>query len=147
MEPLGGAPDVAFLEDRLEQDQEVQVDSRKINFMHHIAEIISLDSAWRKMRERAILFATRPISMLGAIATRTGIADAAPLTDRQLECLSWISQGKSSSDVGTILRISSRTVDYHVSEICHRLNVRTRMQAVAHAVRHGWLGDENPRRE
>ena len=62
-----------------------------------------------------------------------------PLTERQLECLSWISEGKSSTDIGEILNISGRTVDYHVGEICQRLNVRTRMQAVAHAVRRGWL--------
>lgn len=62
-----------------------------------------------------------------------------PLTGRQLECLAWISEGKSSTDIGDILSISSRTVDYHVGEICQRLNVRTRMQAVAHAVRKGWL--------
>lgn len=62
-----------------------------------------------------------------------------PLTKRQLECLRWISQGKSSADIGVILRISGRTVDYHVTAICERLGVRTRMQAVAHAIRGGWL--------
>ncbi len=61
------------------------------------------------------------------------------LTERQLECLGWISQGKSSTDIGAILNISGRTVDYHVGEICQRLKVRTRMQAVAYAVRRGWL--------
>lgn len=62
-----------------------------------------------------------------------------PLTDRQLECLRWISQGKSSADIGVILRISGRTVDYHVTAICERLGVRTRMQAVAQAIQRGWL--------
>jgi DNA-binding CsgD family transcriptional regulator len=64
-----------------------------------------------------------------------------PLTDRQLECLRWISQGKSSADIGIILRISGRTVDYHVAAICERLGVRTRMQAVAQAIRRGWLAN------
>lgn len=64
-----------------------------------------------------------------------------PLTDRQLECLHWISLGKSSTDVGLILRISGRTVDYHVNAICERLGVRTRMQAVTQAVKQGWLID------
>jgi DNA-binding CsgD family transcriptional regulator len=62
-----------------------------------------------------------------------------PLTDRQLECLRWISLGKSSTDIGVILRISGRTVDYHVIAICERLGVRTRMQAVALAIQRGWL--------
>lgn len=62
-----------------------------------------------------------------------------PLTKRQLDCLRWVSRGKSSSDVGVILRISARTVDYHVAAICERLGVRTRIQAVAIALRQGWL--------
>jgi LuxR family quorum-sensing system transcriptional regulator CciR len=62
-----------------------------------------------------------------------------PLTDRQLECLRWISLGKSSTDIGQIMRISKRTVDYHVTVICERLGVRTRVQAVAFAADSGWL--------
>lgn len=64
---------------------------------------------------------------------------AEALTDRQLECLRWISRGKSSTDIGAILGISGRTVDYHVAIICDRLAVRTRMQAVARAIQLGWL--------
>lgn len=61
------------------------------------------------------------------------------LTRRQIECLRWIAQGKSSNDIGAILNISRRTVDYHVIEICVRLNVRTRMQAVTVAMARGWI--------
>lgn len=63
------------------------------------------------------------------------------LTGRQIECLRWISQGKSSTDIGAILNISGRTVDYHVTEICRKLDVRTRTQAVAYALQRGWLTD------
>jgi len=67
------------------------------------------------------------------------VPTASPLTARQLECLAWISEGKSSTDIGAILDISPRTVDYHVAEICRRLGVRTRMQAVKQAVRMRWI--------
>lgn len=82
------------------------------------------------------------LGLTSSFAADARAARALPLTERQLECLSWISEGKSSADIGAILSISGRTVDYHVSEICRRLNVRTRMQAVAHAIRRGWLGVE-----
>lgn len=72
-------------------------------------------------------------------ANREGGTGRPALTARQLECLVWISRGKSSTDVGDILNISPRTVDYHVNRICRQLEVRTRMQAVAHAVLRGWL--------
>ncbi|MBE1527973.1 LuxR family quorum-sensing system transcriptional regulator CciR [Sphingopyxis sp. OAS728] len=72
---------------------------------------------------------------------REGAVVDVHLTERQLECLRWISRGKSSTDIGAILNISGRTVDYHVAEICLRLDVRTRMQAVAYALQHGWLSE------
>lgn len=77
-----------------------------------------------------------------AVATaqfRERRGERAPLTQRQLECLRWISEGKSSTDIGAILGISGRTVDYHVAEICSRLGVRTRMQAVAKAIQRDWI--------
>ena len=53
------------------------------------------------------------------------------LTVRQIECLEWVQAGKSSSDIGHILGVSNRTVDEHLAEACKRLQVRTRIQAVA----------------
>lgn len=77
----------------------------------------------------------------GGLQPRDCVDADMPLTDRQLECLGWISKGKSSTDIGAILNISGRTVDYHVGEICRRLDVRTRTQAVAYALQKGWLRD------
>jgi DNA-binding CsgD family transcriptional regulator len=50
------------------------------------------------------------------------------------ECLYWASQGKSSVDIGRILKLSPRTVDEHIRGACRRFGVRTRVQAVARAV-------------
>jgi DNA-binding CsgD family transcriptional regulator len=55
------------------------------------------------------------------------------LTDRQLECLEWVQEGKSSGDIGAILGISAKTVDHHILGACQRLGVRTRVQAVVKA--------------
>jgi DNA-binding CsgD family transcriptional regulator len=56
------------------------------------------------------------------------------LRPRQLQCLYWARQGKSSADIGHILGISSRTVDEHIANAAAALGVRTRIQAVARAV-------------
>lgn len=56
------------------------------------------------------------------------------LTDRQRDCLSWVRQGKSATDIGAILGISAYTVHEHVAQACARLGVRTRVQAVAVAM-------------
>lgn len=55
------------------------------------------------------------------------------LTNRQRECLLWTRAGKSASDIGDILSISQRTVEMHLAEVCRKLKVRTRIQAVVEA--------------
>ena len=52
------------------------------------------------------------------------------LTQRQLEILGWVEQGKSATDIGGILGISHRTVEHHLEKACTSLGVRTRFQAV-----------------
>jgi DNA-binding CsgD family transcriptional regulator len=56
------------------------------------------------------------------------------LTERQRDCLSWVREGKSATDIGAILGISAYTVHEHVGQACARLGVRTRVQAVAAAI-------------
>lgn len=60
---------------------------------------------------------------------------SSPLSRREAECLAWVSRGKSSSDVGAILGLSPRTVDSYLEKVCAKLRVRTRIEAVATAVR------------
>jgi DNA-binding CsgD family transcriptional regulator len=55
------------------------------------------------------------------------------VSERQLECLAWVQEGKSASDIGGILGISSRTVEGHILKVCEHLGVRTRIQAVLKA--------------
>jgi DNA-binding CsgD family transcriptional regulator len=62
------------------------------------------------------------------------------LSKRQVECLFWAREGKSSTDIGAILGISPRTVDDHLAAACSKLGVRTRTQAVAEAIALGFLG-------
>lgn len=68
--------------------------------------------------------------------------DAPGLSPRESECLIWVSRGKSSSDVGAIVGLSPRTVDSYLEKVCAKLRVRTRIEAVAVAVRTGLIDPE-----
>lgn len=61
------------------------------------------------------------------------------LSPRERQCLHWTSLGKSSGDIGTILGLSPRTVDSYIEKACSKLGVRTRVEAVALAVRGGLI--------
>jgi DNA-binding CsgD family transcriptional regulator len=62
-----------------------------------------------------------------------------PITPRQAQVLTWIALGNSDWEIGHILMLSPKTVNYHVEQVKRSLRVRTRSQAVAQAVRLGWL--------
>jgi DNA-binding CsgD family transcriptional regulator len=56
-----------------------------------------------------------------------------PLSPREREVLRWLKCGKTSWAIALILRISERTVNYHVNNIMRKLDVTNRMQAVSAA--------------
>ena len=62
------------------------------------------------------------------------------LTTREIECLNWAAEGKSDWEIGQILKISSKTVNYHIENTKRKFGVPTRVQAIVSAFRHGKLG-------
>jgi DNA-binding CsgD family transcriptional regulator len=52
---------------------------------------------------------------------------------RQLTILALVQDGKSSGDIGTILDLSRRTVEWHLARVFAALGVHTRVQAVVRA--------------
>lgn len=56
------------------------------------------------------------------------------VSGREKQVLLWLKEGKSSWDISTILGISERTVNFHVSNIIRKLGAQNRSQAVALAL-------------
>jgi DNA-binding CsgD family transcriptional regulator len=56
------------------------------------------------------------------------------LTPRAAETLLWLAQGKTNSDIATILGITESTVKKHVQEIFEKLGVETRGAATLRAL-------------
>jgi DNA-binding NarL/FixJ family response regulator len=56
------------------------------------------------------------------------------LTPRAAEALLWVAQGKTNSDIATILGISESTVKKHLLEIFEKLGVETRSAATLRAL-------------
>lgn len=59
------------------------------------------------------------------------------LSQREREVISWVKEGKSSWEIGVILGVQERTINFHISNIKRKLNASTRTQAVAIAVAKG----------
>jgi len=59
------------------------------------------------------------------------------LTDREAEALTWVARGKSSTDIAVLMRVSERTINFHINNIIRKVGVATRVQA---AIRCALLG-------
>ena len=65
-----------------------------------------------------------------------------PLTDRELEVIRALAQGKSDRQIANALGISEKTVRNHTSNIYRKLHIFDRTQAVIYAIREGVIDVE-----
>ncbi len=65
---------------------------------------------------------------------RRAAGSGAQMTPREFECLYWLSRGKTTAEISPLLKISERTVNFHIANICEKLGAANRTQAIAKAV-------------
>lgn len=59
------------------------------------------------------------------------------LSDREKQCLFWASEGKTSWEIATILGISERTVNFHLTQATNKTDSKNRSQAIAKGITSG----------
>ena len=95
--------------------------------------------------EVAVLAVARGEQYLDARLWGTGspkpLADAFPLTDREVAVLRRSALGDSNGDVAAGLDIAVKTVDGHKSNAMKKLGLRSRADLIRYAFLHGWLDD------
>jgi DNA-binding CsgD family transcriptional regulator len=73
---------------------------------------------------------------------RPEIAGALPLetlSERELECLTWVALGKTDSEIGELIGRSSSTARFHVDSAVEKLGVNNRTRAAAVASQLGMI--------
>ena len=99
-------------------------DERRPHFERSIkkrAQVLQLMAIYFHAHARRKLLAHDPIN---------GVA----LSPREIECLKWAAQGKSTWETGRILGISRHTVAFHLDNAKSKLGVRSTVQAVARLI-------------
>lgn len=66
--------------------------------------------------------------------------DEHALTRREAEIARWIAAGKSDWEIGKILNISAKTVNYYAENLKRKCGVATRVQAIVALYGPAWLG-------
>ena len=60
-----------------------------------------------------------------------------PLSERERECLLWVSEGKTTDEVALILGVSSNTVNSYIAHAIQKFGASNRAMAIATAIRSG----------
>jgi DNA-binding NarL/FixJ family response regulator len=83
--------------------------------------------------------AAKVLQRVRATSTQPDIADTirAELSDREIEVLKLIANGKDNAVIAGELHISPKTVKNHISNILMKLQIDNRIQAAVYAVRSG----------
>lgn len=66
-----------------------------------------------------------------------GETAAGPLSERERECLFWVSEGKTTEEVSLILGVTSNTVNSYIAHAIQKVGASNRAMAIANAIRAG----------
>ena len=94
-------------------------------------------SSLRAILDGQVVFPRRLASALGRPRDDGSDLLAAQLTARELEVLGLMAEGLSGTNIALKLGISSNTVRTHIQSILTKLQVHSRLEAVAFALRRG----------
>ena len=83
---------------------------------------------------RQLIDTCRPAAALSRVPLRF-----AGLTPRERDVLTLVADGLSTREVATRLAYSERTIKNVLQDLTTRLQLRNRTQAVAYALRNGWI--------
>jgi DNA-binding CsgD family transcriptional regulator len=72
-------------------------------------------------------------------ANEPATAACSPISERERECLCWVSEGKTTDEVAVILGVSSNTVNSYLTHAIQKLSARNRAMAIATAIRAGLI--------
>jgi DNA-binding NarL/FixJ family response regulator len=62
--------------------------------------------------------------------------DELPLTERQIEVLQLLAEGKTMKEVAAVLNLTTRTVAFHKYRLMNTLNLNTNAAVVQYALQH-----------
>lgn len=88
-----------------------------------------------KTRALPVDYVNKPIDFDQlTLVINTRLATRTKLNRREIQTLTWVARGATSADIARKLKLSKRTIDFHVHNARIKLRARTRTEAVHKAV-------------
>lgn len=108
-----------------------------VRVVHAGGSMMQPNLARKLLREFAVIARSAPPSPPAGVVE--GDSEPLVLSDREVEVLQAVAQGNSNKEIAEALTISEKTVKAHLRSIFRKLEVGDRAQAVAYAMRRGWV--------
>lgn len=130
---------------RLWQELEVPYEAARVRVLlglacralgDHDTAVLELEAALGLFAE---LGAAPDLARIDSLSRHAPSADSHGLTARELEVLRLVGQGETNKTIASMLVLSERTIDRHVSNIFSKLGVSSRTAATAYAYKHKLL--------
>ena len=144
-------PDIGILILTMSEDDESLFAAMRAGARGYIPKDADSEELLRAIRAaavgEAIFGASIARRMMGFFAAGPRAAAATPfpeLTERELEILELIAEGRSNGDIAQRLTITSKTVRNHVANVFNKLQVADRSQAIVRAREAGLGTDGSP---
>jgi DNA-binding NarL/FixJ family response regulator len=97
-------------------------------FVLKTAPLPELIDAIRRVAAGGLAFSVRPAS-----------AGLARLSPREHDVVRLVADGRTNDEIGSALKIGSKTVETHLARLFERLGVASRTELAMRALREGWL--------
>jgi DNA-binding NarL/FixJ family response regulator len=84
-----------------------------------------------------------PAELSSKVSTSSASMSHGDLTDRQLDIVQLLAEGRSMKEAASVLNLTTRTVAFHKYRAMRRLNLRNDSQVVQYAVQHHIIATDN----
>jgi DNA-binding NarL/FixJ family response regulator len=118
--PLGGLPPFIFLTALSGRDNELR--ARRLGADDYMIKPIDFDILETIIRAR-----------LAGVARTEMRSKLVDLNDREIETLTWVARGKTSTQIAEMLGLAKRTIDFHLDNARVKLGAATRTEAAVKA--------------
>ncbi len=124
----------------LEADGHVEIASTRIKSGGACHALLFSAARPRSISATALPAAHLSLSYaLSALSERTRATCKAGISERERECLRWVSEGKTAEEIATIVGVATNTVTSYVNHAMRKLSSRNRAMAIATAIRAGLI--------
>ncbi|EQC43787.1 helix-turn-helix transcriptional regulator [Bacteriovorax sp. Seq25_V] len=79
------------------------------------------------------------INELASLCNEISVSTSSPLTPKEQEVLSYVAGGFTNKEIASAMRISPKTIEYHLTSLFKKTESTNRTECLANALKNRWL--------